>query len=76
MESVHGEGTTFYFTLPLYIEQKEATIIEAKVRNIAAEKQIHIPKILIAEDDEPLAKLIAFVLKPFSQEVYNCQKRN
>ena len=69
VESEEGKGSVFYFTIPYNIDPEvEITIKKA---DSGAEETNHIKpiKILIAEDDEGSAMLIAIAVKTFGKVV-------
>jgi len=75
IESEKGEGTVFHFTLPNSRIVEESLVIKGTNSDIETAIQIN-PlvsklKILIAEDGEIYGRLIAFGLKPFSNQIVN-----
>jgi CheY-like chemotaxis protein len=70
LESVPGKGTTFYFTLPYNIVQKEENRLEkAVLPGVAVNPVINI-KILIAEDDNASVMLISREVKKYCGELF------
>ena len=73
VESVEGEGSTFYFTLPYKTEQeekrdiKEGVVIEGTGNQIIQEG-LRL-KILIAEDDEISTVFISKIVEKFAREI-------
>ena len=69
VESVEGEGSCFYFTLPIHTERAKDNKLK-NVITIAEEVPItNNMKFLIAEDDEASAQLISIYVEEFSNEV-------
>ncbi|MCX6240089.1 MAG: response regulator [Bacteroidia bacterium] len=68
VESEEGKGSVFYFTLPYNVEP-EKTVIKNTGSDVEVLNQIKPLKILIAEDDEGSAMLIAMNVKKFSKVV-------
>jgi PAS domain S-box-containing protein len=69
VESEHGKGSIFYFTIPYNVEQKEKNGNKEIVSADGEENQINNLKILIAEDDETSEKLITRAVKIFCNEI-------
>ena len=69
VESQEGKGSTFYFTIPYNIEPEEIKVAKNTVSESGAVNQIKPLKILIAEDDEGSATLIAIAVKTFGKDV-------
>jgi len=65
VESIEGQGSNFYFTLP-YNHEKEEKIIPVKEKIFTKLSGL---KILIAEDDEISEKLITLTIEKYSKEV-------
>jgi len=77
-EGKSGEkGSVFYFTIPYLIEPDEKIVIKNVIATEGAEDEINPEgsglKILIAEDDEESAKLLALRVQTLSKEVINVQ---
>ena len=73
LESKHGEGSTFYFTLPYNGKQDIANtknnITTSNKTNYQNSPEIRGLKILIAEDDEGSEKFISLAIRRFSKEI-------
>ena len=69
VESEEGNGSTFCFTIPYSTESLNKIIIGNNIITNEVLTQIKPLKILIAEDDEASAMLIAFVLKKFCKTI-------
>ncbi|MFA6233967.1 MAG: ATP-binding protein, partial [Bacteroidota bacterium] len=70
VESEEGIGSTFRFTIPYIAEPRSPITAHMTMPVEEADPRGEILKILIAEDDEAGAKLIATVLKKFAKEIY------
>jgi len=68
-ESEEGKGSTFYFTIPYKVDEDEVKVIKNTTPIAGATNQIKPLKILIAEDDEGSAMLIAIAVKTFGKDV-------
>jgi PAS domain S-box-containing protein len=68
-ESEEGKGSTFYFTIPYKMNKEEQKVIKNTSPITGGANQIKPLKILIAEDDEGSAMLIAIAVKTFGKEV-------
>ena len=73
VESEEGKGSVFYFTIPYYVEPNEKKMSENLIPKDMESENIK-PlvsglKILIAEDDEASAWLLAKAVKIFSEDV-------
>ncbi len=69
MESIEGQGTTFYFTIsvsPKVPTKNKPVKVNLSVKNNTLSKKL---KILIAEDDEPSGLLLKISLRHFSTEI-------
>ena len=73
VESVEGKGSVFYFTIPYIGEPKEKKVIKNVLLDDGAENRSKDLKILIAEDDGILEKLITKAVKIFGKEVINAR---
>ena len=75
IESEEGKGSVFQFTLPDSHIVDESLVIQGSKSDIETALQINPSisklKILIAEDGEIYGRLIAFGLKPFSNQIVN-----
>jgi len=69
MESVHGKGSTFYFTIPYNADVKAKPAIKKVSANTEANKKVKKLKILIAEDDEASAYFLSTALDIYSREI-------
>lgn len=69
LESEEGKGSEFRFTIP-YSTEAEAKDVTNNIPIGEAEGQVKNIKILIAEDDDPSAKLIALAVRVFNPEVF------
>ncbi|TRX16306.1 PAS domain S-box protein [Flavobacterium franklandianum] len=71
VESKQGKGSTFYFTIPLNVENKSEKIIavEKEVSVVKESKSIKNLKVLIVEDDAISKLLIIIAVKPYSKEI-------
>ncbi len=73
MESEHGIGSTFYFTLPYNTELQEVNETDEGVLKDYIEKQINLQfsglKILIVEDDENSEMYLRSIIKGLSSEL-------
>ncbi len=69
VESIEGEGSIFYFTLPDNVEHRERT----NKKNVGSSEPesglAKTLKILIAEDDEESSLLIDIMVRTFSKEI-------
>ena len=72
VESEEGEGSTFYFTLPMFTIESE-DMKKIAILNAEKEVQINNLKILIAEDDETSSNLISIYAQKFGNEIINVQ---
>ena len=68
-ESIVGEGSTFYFTLPRQEKSDEKNVIQYEIPAPAIEIWMNKLKILIVEDDEESERLLAIQVKMFGEEV-------
>jgi PAS domain S-box-containing protein len=69
IESVEGEGSQFYFTLPYQLasdRKKLETSADAKLVDIASKRKLNI---LIAEDDETSLIYLKTVIKNIAEEI-------
>ena len=75
IESEEGKGSVFQFTLPYSHIVDESLVIQGTKSDIETALQINPSisklKILIAEDGEIYGRLIAFGVKPFSNQIVN-----
>lgn len=70
VESEHGKGSTFIFTLPLSVEQYEVTAkpliptatLTPSYEDIAKVARVNAPLILIVEDDIPTSEVLSIYL--------------
>jgi signal transduction histidine kinase/ActR/RegA family two-component response regulator len=69
LESDEGNGSTFYFTLPYNVEQKEKTGSNNYVTSDKTISMFENLKILIAEDDEISEMLISINVSKFSDNI-------
>ena len=69
VESVLGEGSVFYFTLPYNYEPEEKISVITSSEN--EEDKIKNLKIMIAEDDKFSEKLFNMAVKKYSREIIN-----
>ncbi|OFX17774.1 MAG: hypothetical protein A2033_02295 [Bacteroidetes bacterium GWA2_31_9] len=68
IESDEGKGSIFYFTIP-YLAGQEKAITKNNLYSTGEENAVDNLKILIAEDDETILKLISIIVKKYSREV-------
>jgi hypothetical protein len=71
VESREGIGSTFYFTLPYFSDQKEKAVVKIGVQAITEDNTVGNLKILIAEDDEASSQLISIHVRNFGNEIIN-----
>lgn len=75
VESEKGKGSTFYFTLPFDLEQKE--MIEQKTDDIIPPTNITVPikdlNVLIVEDDEISILVLNYLAKEISKKVWHAR---
>ena len=69
-ESEVGKGSTFYFTIPYESESIESKVITDQISESKEVNQINNLKVLIAEDDDTIEKLIAFKIKRYCKEIH------
>ena len=69
VESEEGKGSNFYFTIPYKGISDDNTFTNHAVPIDEADNQVKNLKILIAEDDEGSARLIALTVRPFGKEI-------
>lgn len=69
VESEEGVGSMFYFTIPSNIELEAASEIKNDKISLDKGKTSEKLKVLIAEDDEPSAMLISFMVEEVSSEI-------
>ncbi len=72
VNSVGGEGSQFYFTIPIIIANKKAKLkqLETDINTELIEKKI---KVLIVEDDEYTDVFLTEVLKNVSSKIFNAR---
>lgn len=70
VDSVEGQGSVFYFTIPYRQKAPIKNISEVRVDDLPV-TPVNKLKILIAEDDEISEKLMVNALKKFSREILN-----
>ena len=68
LESKVGEGSCFYFSLPAAATISEATAAKAAT----VPKSVHLPRVLVIEDDRAAAQLIQSQLTSAGYEVMVC----
>jgi len=73
VESKENIGSTFYFTLPCYVEIKSKSSLSIQVPESTTATIPGKLKILIADDDEASEMLISIALKVFSKEILNAR---
>nr|MDA3910711.1 response regulator [Bacteroidales bacterium] len=73
VESVEGEGSQFYFSIPYTPELKEPAEITIETTNGVMEGQVKNLKILIVEDDETSDLLITTILEEFGSELLHAK---
>ena len=71
LESEEGKGSEFHFTIPYSTESEEKNVINNIDPVGETESQIKKIKIIIAEDDDPSAKLINLAVRVFDPIVFN-----
>jgi PAS domain S-box-containing protein len=69
VESEEGVGSTFYFTLPYNALSEEKQVVQSQDSVNQINPEISKPKILIAEDDEASAMLIALDVEKFGKDI-------
>jgi PAS domain S-box-containing protein len=73
VESEEGKGSTFYFTLPYECESQKYDSVNEMIYGEQAKNEINPDgsglKILIAEDDDISAKLVALEVKRYEKEI-------
>ena len=69
LESTEGVGSTFYFTIPYQVENKETTVLEKAMIAPSEETEIGKLKVLIAEDDLICAMMLSKVMEKYSHEI-------
>jgi len=69
VESEYGVGSTFYFTLPYFIEPSELILPKDNIMLENNDKLINKLNILIAEDDKISEKLIEIMVKKFAKNI-------
>jgi len=73
VESMEGNGSTFYFTLPYRTKTQEVLhhkgILPAENTNLETKSSVTGLKILIAEDDETSKMFMSILAKSFSREI-------
>lgn len=67
VESIHGEGSTFYFTLPY--ESKETASVDEVDLGVDLVPSMRKLKIMIVEDDETSAKLLQLNVESIAKEL-------
>ncbi|MBI9059098.1 MAG: response regulator [Labilibaculum sp.] len=68
VESVEGEGSQFYFSIP-YSPEKKESILNSAIKNRKELNLLGQLKILIVEDDETSALFLKTILKNFVQKI-------
>ncbi len=68
VESSHGIGSTFRFTIP-YSPAKAETVLEEVIQTKTKEKSINKLKILIVEDDPGMEFLLSEIVEDFCSEL-------
>ncbi|NNE25398.1 MAG: hypothetical protein HKN09_01020 [Saprospiraceae bacterium] len=67
IDSVHGKGSTFYFTLEMDIRE-----VQKNKRNEAAEKnELMLDKIIVIDDDKEILNLIQHLLKDRCRDIHS-----
>ena len=72
VESIEGEGSQFYFRIPLSAQKKVHTFISKKNATKNKLNLLNQVRILLVEDDEPSAFYLETILKDISQNVTAC----
>ena len=66
VESVEGEGSVFYFTIPIEEHSLDGGVKETEIRGLKAKKsQLKKNRVLIVEDDEPSLNFLKILLEKF-----------
>jgi len=69
VESEEGKGSTFYFTIPYNAEPEEEIVVENVVSADKVGNHVKNLKILIADDDETVEKLITIKVEKYCKNV-------
>jgi len=72
VESEEGKGSTFYFTIPKHVPEKEATTKKVKMKEGIVNKMNKL-KILIAEDDKASELLLTTLVKKIGEIVISAK---
>jgi signal transduction histidine kinase len=74
VESVEGDGSTFFFTLPVGIPVREIQVAQKPVfelgNGVSGADKVSILKVLIAENDEASLQYLAVLLEPYAGEIF------
>jgi len=73
VESEEGKGSTFYFTIPLHVPEKETITKKVKMEKKEIENIKNKLKILIAEDDEASELLLTTFIKKIGETVISAK---
>jgi PAS domain S-box-containing protein len=69
VESEEGKGSVFYFTIPNKSMPGEKNAVPAECAENQTNQEVPRPKILIVEDDDGSARLLAITIKSLSKEI-------